>query len=347
MTEGLCKRIHESARTTGRQFIWRSLLITCVLSATLSTGLAFLYLHSFNLNLGDKLELVGLFAAIGVLVGIVMVIMLKILIIRGIKSGLDRMDAVAGGGGHQVRRLAHRMEFGQLEERLIRALDERRDTYLGQERDRLLAASRYGWYMPDDQMEKISEDEFSAQLRGKTKECVQAFLVAPGASALLAENSSQDNESSQAQVSIKKYLARTQAFAKSAGMMLAVFSLDLSILVADVPFAGQKSARKKLPGLGKKWVTQCSALLAQAQAEEVVPACLLTFDQVDWSCIQSGSRSCFLAEAASVQSVLRCLRENSVSGLWLSAAFCEYAAMRSEDVPDLIERVPREWYSLD
>lgn len=346
MMEGLCRRAFGAARFSGRQFVWRSLAVIFILVASLAAGLGFLHMHVLGIPFEGNLHIVGIFALIGALTGIVLAVLLRAMIQRGLVNGLDRMDAVAGAGGQQARKMAYRLEFEALEERLLRALDERRDTFLGQERDRLLAASRYGWSMPDDQLEKILDDETAASLRGKTRECVQVFLFAQGFGRALLSGGGGNEDGARYSALLKKHLSRVQSFARSSGMMLAVFSLDFSVLVSDVPYPGKQSVRKRLPGLARKWLGQCASLLDEARAQGVDPVCLLAFGDASWGRVQSGSRVGFHVEPSIWQSAVACVRENRAAGLWLSAAFCEYAALRRDEVPDLVEQVPGEWYSL-
>ena len=347
MMDRLCTRITESARINGRHFIWRTLAASVILLASVAAGLGLVAMSEMAIPFEGNLHIAGIFALIGALIAVVMVILMRAMILRRLIGGLDRMDAVAGTSGQQGRRLALRLEFEQLEERLAGFLDERRDSVLGQERERLLAVSRYGWYMLPDQLERILDDETSVNLRGKSKDCVQVYLFVPGLSRMVLGRDDDSGSSVQTALFIKKFLGKVQMLARSSGMMLGVFSLDVSLLLADAPFAGKQSVRKRLPGLCKKWLAQCAALCEEAGMDGINPVCFCTYDEISWARVQSGSRTGFMLEPAVLQGVSGCIRDLNASGLWLSRSFCEHAAIHTEDVPNLVERVPGAWFSLE
>jgi len=343
----LCTRITESARINGRHFIWRTLAASVILLASVAAGLGLVAMSGMGIPFEGNLHIAGIFAVIGALIAVVMVVLMRAMILGRLIGGLDRMDAVAGTSGQQGRRLALRLEFEQLEERLAGFLDERRDSVLGQERERLLAVSRYGWFMPQDQLERILDDETSATLKGKSKECVQVYLFVPGLSRMVLGREEDTGSGAQAASFLKKYLGKVQMLARSSGMMLGVFSLDVSVLLADVPFAGKQSVRKRLPGLCKKWLAQCVAVCEEAGLEGVTPVCLCTYDGISWARVQSGSRIGFMIEPGVLQSLSGCIRDQNAAGLWLSKSFCEHAAIHKDEVPNLVERASGEWYSLE
>lgn len=339
MMEGL----YQAVRANEKQSIWRALAILLAATISFAAVLGLIYLDLLGVSAAEHLPVIGIFALGGALLGLVLLVLLRALIQRGLINGLDRLDAVTGAGGQQTRKMAWQLEFEALEQRLIWTLDERRNNFLDREERRLLATSRYGWSMPPEQLERILDDETAAFLRGKSRDCVQVFLSTQGlARTLLADP---DKSEGQFQALVKKHLSRVQAFARSSGMLLAHFSLDFSVLLADVPSPGKQSLHKRLPTLAKKWLGQCENLLEEAQATGVDATCLVTFGKASWGRIQSGSRIAFHVLPSVWQPAVACLREQRAKGLWLSAAFCEHAALVGDE--SLVERVPGAWFSLD
>jgi len=338
MTEGFRGKIWDACREGRRRFFWRSVAMMVALLTTAGFGLALLFLDDYGMRVGEYPGLLAVFGLLGCLAGFVLALLLRGLLYLGMLRGLTRIEPVSVDGTQQLRKSVRKLEYEDLGERVAGLLEDERLAEMERATGELVAAARYGWFVPGEQLQKILEDENAAALRGKSKDTVVIVLAVPGMSGIVVRDGSAGGFT-------RKVLAKNQSLARAAGMLLAQFSVEWSVLVADVPFAGSRAVRKRLPGLARKWLEQVRALLAEGGHEGVLPVCLISHDETVYGRIQTANGSTLMLEPESWAGAGQCLREQHPTGIWLSAGFCEHAAI--DPVAEGLEvRVPGAWYEM-
>jgi len=348
MIEAFCRVIWRMARDGGKRFFWRVLAFSLIVMLLFSLLVLLLFLSILDLSLEEHWDALIAFALIAVGSGVLFSLIFRRLVSRAMLRALAKYEGVRSGELHQMGALAAEMDYRALEDKLMRALNERRGDQVSRERAHLLALARYPWYMAPMQEDRVLADENAAPMRGRAKESVLVLLSLPGASALALDPE-------KARVLLRKALARALAFARGSGMLLTQFSLEASVLVADIPYAAGKSLRARLPSLCRKWREQIHETLAsldetgsrkaRKEAMKIVPACFLHFGEVGYGRMQSGARGAFLVDPQSWQGLASAARARPAEGEYVSERYAGYAGIDCGD-PGAAESASPEWYLL-
>ena len=356
MIEAFCKWIWIRVRSNGKRFFKRVLLFCTLIMLLFSLAVYFFFLDSLGLGFEDHWEAGLIFALIGAVSGVFLAAIFRRLVSKGMRRALAQFENLRRDTSRQMEALVARRDYHALEDKLMRELNEQRSEQISAERAYLYAQARYPWHMPPMLLERILADESAAQMRGRSKESVFVLLSLPGASALALSPAGR-LEPEKVCAFGRKVLMRALAFARSSGMLLVQYSLESSVLVADIPYAASKSLRKRLPSLCRKWRVQIYDLLAEIEEREIVPSCFLHYGDLVYGRMQSGQRSIFIADPQAWQSLClaaRVFHETSrgqTRGVLISQQYGEYANIDCTD-PGIAEIVSKDihgvegWYLL-
>jgi hypothetical protein len=339
--EAFCRKVWNLA-CDKEKVLFRRILLLCMGSMLLfSLIVFFLFLEEFELLLHEHWVALIAFAGIALASGALFAFLFHRLVSRGMLRALAKFECVQSGSLQQMTALVSRMEYRALGDKLMRALTEDRREELASEKVSLLAQARYPWYVSPVLLERMLADENAVQMRGRTKESVLVFLSLPGLSAACI-----NAEQKQASNLIRKVLARTLALARSSGMLLVQFSLESSVLIADVPYAASASLRKRLPALSRKWYTQLLDVLKEEGATSLRPAFFLHYGELFYGRIQDGGRNAFIVDPQSWQISHAAARAHAAQGgVLVSQQYSTYANFDCKN-PSLAESVSGTWYLL-
>jgi len=320
MIEAFCQRVWSHARDDGKKFFARAFLLCAGIMLFFSLIIFLLFLLAYDLNFAEHWLALLFFVIIAIGSGVIFAALFRRLATWGLERALTKFEDIPGGSLRQMDALAERLDYRALQDKLMRSLNEQHSDEIARARANLLAQARYPWYTAPVVLDHIQVDENALQMRGRDKETVMVLLSLPDTSGL-----SLDPE--KANAVLRKVLARTLGFARSTGMMLIQFSLESSVLVADIPFASGRSLRKRLPALCRKWITQIADIL-----QEITPACYLHFGDIAYGRMQADLRSAFIVDTQTWQELVAATHAGfDGRGVLVSRAYCAYAGIDCDD----------------
>ena len=101
MMDRLCTRITESARINGRHFIWRTLAASVILLASVAAGLGLVAMSGMGIPFEGNLHIAGIFAVIGALIAVVMVVLMRAMILGRLIGGRTGWTPWPGRAGNR------------------------------------------------------------------------------------------------------------------------------------------------------------------------------------------------------------------------------------------------------
>ncbi|MDR2734648.1 MAG: hypothetical protein LBC99_08455 [Spirochaetota bacterium] len=340
MIGAFCQWVWNQARDGGKKFFLRVFLFCAGVMLFFSLIIFLLCLLTFDLGFMEHWFVLLLFVIIAIGSGTAFASLFRSLVTQGLARALTKFEDIPSGNLRQMDALAARLDYRALEDKLMRSLHEQRSDEIARAHTTLLAQARYPWYTAPVLLDRIQSDENAQQMRGRSKETVIVLLSLPNASGL-----SLDPE--KANFALRKVMARTLGFARSTGMMLIQFSLESSVLVADIPYSVSRPLKKRLPVLCRKWIAQIADLLEEIEYTGSA-SCYLHFGDIAYGRMQADSRSAFIVDTQAWQELVTAERSEDAKrgdGVLVSEAYCKYAGINCEN-PDLVTNLSPSWFLL-
>lgn len=338
MIGAFCQWIWNHARDNGKNFFARVFLLCAGAMLLFSLIIFMLYLLAYDLSFAEHWLALALFVIIAIGCGAVFAALFRRLATWGLERALTKFEDIPSGSLRQMDALAERQDYRALEDKLMRSLNEQHSDEIARARANLLAQARYPWYTAPAVLDHIQGDENAQPMRGRNKETVMVLLSLPDTSGL-----SLDPE--KANQALRKVLARALGFARSTGMMLMQFSLESSVLVADIPYAAGRPLRKRLPALCRKWIAQIGELLEE-MGQGGSPSCYLHFGDIAYGRMQTDLRSAFIVDTQVWQELAAAARaEFTEHGVIVSRAYCAYAGIDCDNSGSVTSLSPA-WFLL-
>jgi len=242
---------------------------------------------------------------------------IRILMRRQLKTDFGKIE-LPDVSRRQLDPIIKKANLADLEGRFIRLMAEEQITAENNARSRSLAAEKYGFWVSQEQLDKILEDENFSALKGKSRETVVVALYLHGASKFLLEG-----EMASTHGLFQKLFKKYVLLAKSSNLLLGEFSPDLSLLYADIPYATNEDNNNKLIGQLQKWEKTVNKLLAKEGGPQEF-ACLVDYGSVSAGKILIDAEDSYITIGTTISRLTRCIRENNPTGIWIADGYREH-----------------------
>lgn len=326
MSNKLRERLWDALNRNNSLFFWRFFFTLVVFGLVVGLVFSTLLVASESTPfLENASTFIILSLLIPVLGGVGSFLLFRTLLHLGAARCLEMMDIASDDSRGYVAQSIRRLDFRQLENRLLEVLDEQAKAAENSARNRHLVSQRYGYFIPEEELDKILEDENFYALKGTEKDVILIIAGLRGGMDFFL-NTDQDI----AYPLFAKLLTKSINLAKRLGIMLYDFSPEYTVLCADLPYAGEDKEDKKIVTAVQKWLQDAEKLFEESGVE-LLPICLLHYGNLKAGAVSVQQSSPYLITGQTLLDSQQFFRSVESSGLFFSQAYCEHFSIIPED----------------
>ena len=144
-----------------------------------------------------------------------------------------------------------RLELVNYEDKILRLIDERILTEVNYRKNYQIVSSKYGFFVPEEQLNKILEDENFFTLHGKIKNIPAVAVCLKNAIKVIDSRDKKDSYEF-----FSKVLKKTIQLAKKYKLFFAEFHGEIGILYGDLPYNTGDDIGKSILNFSGDWIKE-------------------------------------------------------------------------------------------